>query len=88
MPEIEFLGHVLSASGCSPLVKHTAAISELPVPAAKPGYGQFLQEISQGGCQSTSPANRCFERPWQVPDLDSDPQGCFPSCKGPPHQGS
>ena len=46
MPEIKFLGHVLSARGCSPLVKHTAAISEFPVPADKPALQRFLGMVN------------------------------------------
>ena len=42
IPEVMFLGHVLSARGCSPLSKHTAAISEFPVPADKPALQRFL----------------------------------------------
>ena len=46
VPEIEFLGHVLSARGCSPLSKHTAAISEFPVPADKPALQRFLGMVN------------------------------------------
>ena len=42
VPEIEFLGHLVSATGCSPLVKHTTAVSEFPVPADKPALQRFL----------------------------------------------
>ena len=42
VPKIEFLGHVLSATGCSPLTKHTAAISEFPPPSDKPALQRFL----------------------------------------------
>ena len=53
VPKIEFLGHVLSASGCSPLVKHTAAISKAL--SDKPALQRFLgminfyRKISPGG---------------------------------------
>ena len=46
VPEIEFLGHLVSATGCSPLVKHTAAVSEFPVPADKPALQRFLGMIN------------------------------------------
>ena len=46
MPEIEFLGHILYARGCSPLVKHTAAISKFPVPADKPALQRFLGMVN------------------------------------------
>ena len=46
MPEIEFLGHILYARGCSPLVKHTAAISKFPVPADKPVLQRFLGMVN------------------------------------------
>ena len=46
MPGIEFLGHVLSAQGCSPLVKHTATISKFPVPADKPALRRFLGMVN------------------------------------------
>ena len=46
IPEIEFLGHLLSATGCSPLVKDTAAISEFPAPTDKPALQRFLGMIN------------------------------------------
>ena len=46
VPELEFLGHKLSAHGCSPLVKHTAAISDFPVPADKPALQRFLGMVN------------------------------------------
>ena len=46
VPEIEFLGHVLSARGCSSLVKHTAAIYEFPVPTDKPALQRFLGMVN------------------------------------------
>ena len=42
VPTLEFLGHNLSASGCSPLSKHTDAISAFPPPSDKPGLMRFL----------------------------------------------
>ena len=44
--DFEFLGHRLSASGCSPLVKHSAAISAFPQPTDKPGLQRFLDMIN------------------------------------------
>ncbi len=44
--DIEFLGHRLSASGCSPLVKHSATISAFPQPTDKPGLQRFLGMIN------------------------------------------
>ena len=34
--KIEFLGYLLSANGCSPLDKHSTAISAFPPPSDKP----------------------------------------------------
>ena len=47
--KIEFLGHLLSASGCSPLLKHSAAISPFPPPSDKPEVSwdvEILSEVS------------------------------------------
>ena len=44
--EIEFLGHHLTASGCSPLVKHSAAISTFPQPADKASLQRFLGMVN------------------------------------------
>ena len=44
VPEIEFLG--LSSTGCSPLVKHTAAISEFPPPSDKSALQRFLSMVN------------------------------------------
>ena len=46
VPEIEFLGHLVFATGCSPLVKHTTAVSEFPVPADKPALQRFLNMLN------------------------------------------
>ena len=40
--KIEFLGHLLSASGCSSLMKYSAAISTFPPPSDKPALQRFL----------------------------------------------
>ena len=40
--EIEFLCHLLSASGCFHLLKHSADISAFPVPSDKPALQRFL----------------------------------------------
>ena len=40
--KIKFLGHLLSASGCSPLLKHSAAISAFHLPSDKPALQRFL----------------------------------------------
>ena len=39
---IKLLGHLLSATGCAPLAKHTAAISAFPPPSDKPALQRFL----------------------------------------------
>ena len=39
---LEFLGHNLSSSSCSPLDKHTSAISSFPPPSDKPALQRFL----------------------------------------------
>ena len=44
--EIEFLGHRLTSSGCSPLVKHSAAISAFPQPTDKPSLQRFLGMVN------------------------------------------
>ena len=44
--EIEFFGHHLTASGCSPLVKHSAAISAFPQPTDKPSLQRFLGMVN------------------------------------------
>ena len=44
--EIEFIGHRLTASGCSPLVKHSAAISAFPQPTDKPSLQRFLRMVN------------------------------------------
>ena len=44
--EIEFLGHRLTSSGCSPLVKHSAAISAFPQPSDKPSLQRFLGMVN------------------------------------------
>ena len=53
--EIKFLGHCFTASGCSPLVKHSATISAFPQPTDKPSlwyskvnfYRKFLCVAAQ-----------------------------------------
>ena len=40
--KIEFLGRLLSAFGCSPLLKHSAAISAFPPLSDKPALQRFL----------------------------------------------
>ena len=40
--KIDFLRHLLSATGCSPLAKHSAAISAFPPPSDKPALQRFL----------------------------------------------
>ena len=40
--KIEFLGNLLSTSGCSPMLKHFAAISAFPSPSDKPALQRFL----------------------------------------------
>ena len=42
IPELKFLGHQLSSSGCSPLDKHTSTISSFPPPSDKPALQRFL----------------------------------------------
>ena len=42
IPELEFLGHQLSSSGCSPLDKNTSTISFFPLPSNKPALQRFL----------------------------------------------
>ena len=44
--------HVLSASGCSPLTKHTAAISEFPPPSDKPALQRFKVLLISTGTYS------------------------------------
>ena len=42
IPELEFLGHQLSSSGCSPLDKNTSTISSFLLPSNKPALQRFL----------------------------------------------
>lgn len=42
VPQIEFLGHLLSKDGCRPLDKHIAVIEKFPVPVDKPALQRFL----------------------------------------------
>ena len=44
--KIEFLGHLLSASGCSPLQKHSAAIYAFPPPSDKPALQRSLRMLN------------------------------------------
>ena len=44
--EIEVLGHHLTTSGCSPLSKHSAAISAFPQPTDKPSLQRFLGMVN------------------------------------------
>ena len=44
--KIEFLGHLLSANGCSPLTKRSAAIPAFPPPSDKPTLQRFLGMIN------------------------------------------
>ena len=81
VPKIQFLGHVLSASGCSPLVKHTAAISEFPAPSDKPALQRFLGMINfyrkflRGAARVLAPLNNALKVPGKTitwtPDLES-----------------
>jgi len=45
-PNIKFLGHRLSATDCSPLVKHSATISAFSKSMNKPGLQRFLGMIN------------------------------------------
>ena len=40
--EVEFLGHNLTSTGCRPLIKHTSAIKEFPIPTDKPALQRYL----------------------------------------------
>ena len=40
--KIKFLGHLLSAAGCSPLLKHSTAIFAFPPSVDKPSLQRFL----------------------------------------------
>ena len=44
--EIELLGHRLTASGCSPLVKPSTSISAFPKPTDKPSLQRFLGMVN------------------------------------------
>ena len=44
--KIDFLGHLLSASGCSPLLKHSATISTFPPLSDKPAMQRFLDMLN------------------------------------------
>ena len=40
--ELEFLGHVINASGTRPLPKHTGAVQDYPPPRSKEDISKFL----------------------------------------------
>ena len=67
--KIEFIGHILSSSGCSPLVKHTTAISEFPVPADKPalqrllGMVNFYRKFLRGAARVLAPLTDALKGP-------------------------
>ena len=44
--KIKFLLHLLSATGCSPLAKHSATISAFPPPSDKPALQRFLGMVN------------------------------------------
>ena len=46
VPETKFLGHHLTRSSLSPLLKHTSAIRDFPPPLDKPGLQWFLGMIN------------------------------------------
>ena len=69
VPEIQFLGHLVSATGCSPLGKHTTAVSEFPVSADKPTLQRFLGMINfyrkflQGAARVLAPLTDALKGP-------------------------
>ena len=81
VPEIEFLGHVLSATGCSPLTKHSAAISVFPPPSDKPALQRFLGMVNfyrkflQGAARVLAPLTDALKGPGKTltwsPDLEA-----------------
>ena len=44
--KIEFLGHLLSATGCSPFTKHFVTVSAFPLPSDKSALQKFLAMIN------------------------------------------
>ena len=81
VPKIEVLGHVLLATGCSPLTKHTAAISEFPPPSDKPALQRFLGMVNfyrkflHGAAKVLAPLTNALKGPgksltWS-PDLEA-----------------
>ena len=72
--KINFLGHLLSANGCSPLTKHSAAISAFPPPSDKPALQRFLGMINfyrkflRGAARALA-LDGCLEGSWEVPVL-------------------
>ena len=79
--EIEFLGHLVSATGCSPLVKHTTAVSQFPVPADKPALQRFLgmlnfyRKFLRGAARVLAPLTNALKGPGKTltwtPDLEA-----------------
>ena len=74
--KIEFLGHLLSANRCSPLDKHSAAISAFPLRLTSLlSRGSWacstLQEISLRCSSSSCSSHRHSEEAWEVPCLVS-----------------
>ena len=46
VPQLEFLGHSVSAQGLAPLKKHTSALQDFPVPTNQSGLQRFLGLIN------------------------------------------
>ena len=87
VPEIEFLGHLVSATGCSPLVKHTTAVSEFPVPAVKPALQRFLGKINfyrkflQGAARVLAPLTDTLKGPGKTLTWTPDREAAFRHAK-------
>lgn len=65
--EVEFLGHRVTANGCSPLEKHTSALKNFPAPVDKAGLQRFLGLINfyrkfiQGAAQLLAPLTNALK---------------------------
>ena len=78
--KIEFLGHLLSPTGCSPLANYSAAIFAFPPPSNKPALQRFLGMLNfyRKFLRGVSSSHGCSQGSWEVsllvPCLSSVPK--------------
>ena len=64
LPEIDYLGHKITATGIIPLRRHVDSLlqmfaSRCPFLAEIPWHGEFLQKISSRHCEDPPSTHRC-----------------------------